>query len=466
MFVLLLLLLPLTFYLYFTRNHSYWTKRKVKHDPPVVFFGNHYNNLTGAKSITTITNELYKKYRSEKLVGYYRGNTPELIVRDLDLIRHILNVDSSNFYIRGLGRNPKTEPLLQNLFHAEGDMWKLLRQRLTPAFTTTKLKNMFPLVVNCAEKLQNVTEDLTLKDEYDVRELMARFTTEFIGACGFGIEMNSINDDRSQFRELGRVMFTPTLRQILLLGLNQITPELTGHIYAGNKAVLTSLTEIYMNIREQRNGKPIGRNDFIDLLLDLESKGKIKGESIERRNQDGSPVPVEMELDIQCQIAQAFVFFGAGFETSSSATSFLLHQLAYHPDVQQKVQEEIDHVLGKYNGQLCYDAVAEMQYLEMAFKESMRMFPSLGILNRVCVKKYTLPGTDITIDRGVKIIIPVEAIQNDEQYFDNPEEFRPERFSPEEVAKRHKFVYLPFGEGPRACIGKTFFFIYLPTYIV
>ncbi|XP_013145387.1 PREDICTED: probable cytochrome P450 6a13, partial [Papilio polytes] len=136
------------------------------------------------------------------------------------------------------------------------------------------------------------------------------------------------------------------------------------------------------------------------------------------------------------------------------ATSFTLHQLAYHPAAQQKVHEEIDAVLSKYNNKLCYDAVKEMTYLEWTFKEAMRMFPSLGFLIRECAKKFTFPEIDLTIDEGVVVMIPVQALHNDPKYFQNPDEFRPERFSPEEFQSVEKFVYLPFGAGPRACIGE------------
>lgn len=221
-----------------------------------------------------------------------------------------------------------------------------------------------------------------------------------------------------------------------------------------NPEIELAIRKLFEQIQKQRNYAPIGRNDFVDLLLELEKKGKMCGESIENVNKDGQPLKVEMDMDMKMMVAQLFVFFAAGFETSSSATSYTLHQLAYNPDIQTRVQEDIDRVMSKYDNKLCYEAIAEMTLLDMAFKESMRKFPSLGVLNRVCAKKYLIPELDITLDPGVKILIPVQAIQHDEQYFDNPFEYRPERFEEDAVKDRHKFVYLPFGEGPRSCIGE------------
>lgn len=81
------------------------------------------------------------------------------------------------------------------------------------------------------------------------------------------------------------------------------------------------------------------------------------------------------------------------------------------------------------------------------------MWPSLGVLQRRCERPYRLPDTDITIDKNIDIVVPVYSLQNDEQYFPEPDKFIPERFLPENK-QHHKFSYLPFGDGPRACIGE------------
>ncbi|CAK1553418.1 unnamed protein product [Leptosia nina] len=455
MIILFLLLGILTLaYLYSTRNYSYWSKKKIRHDPPVPLFGNHFRNIFGKKSLTELSTELYFKYPGEKVVGYYRGMMPGLVIRDLDIVRNILSVDFSRFYPRAMGRNVDLEPLLGNLFHADGDRWKLLRQRLTPAFTTAKLKAMFPLIIKCAERLQSAGESITVSGgEVDAREMMARFTTDFIGACGFGIEMNSINNENSAFRELGRKVFDFPLRQVFMFGIWEVFPESRKLIRVTSTEVQVAMTGIVESIFKQRNYKPCGRNDFIDLLLELTERGKIECESIEKTRADGSPERVEFELKTIDLIAQVFIFFAAGFETSSSATSFTLHQLAFNPDIQVEIQNEIDQVLAKHDNKLCYDAISELSLLDMAFKESMRLFPSLGFLQRQCAKRCTIPQLGVTIDPGVKIIIPIQAIQTDEKYFDKPHEFRPKRFAGEEGKNINKYAYLPFGEGPRACIG-------------
>nr|ARA91611.1 cytochrome P450 monooxygenase [Pieris rapae] len=453
MFLFSLFIASIFLILYTSRNFLYWSKRNVKHELPLPVFGTHFKNLFGIKALTQVSTDLYNKYPEEKVVGYFRGSTPELIIRDLDIVRNILNIDFMHFYPRAMGRNIEMEPLLRNLFHVDGDKWKLLRQHMTPAFTTAKLKAMFPLIINCAEKLHAVGEDIAKNGgEFDARELMARFTTDFIGACGFGIEMNSMNNDQSAFRELGKKVFTVPLRDAILLAAWDLFPEVRKYICVSNDDLEREMYNIVVKIFEQRKYKPSGRNDFIDLLLELKDKGKIVGESIENINNE-APKLVELELETMDLVAQLFVFFAAGFETSSSATSMTLHQLALNPEIQLKVQTEIDEVLTKYDNKLCYDAISEMTQLDMALKEAMRLFPSLGFLQRECARKYTIPQLGITIDPGVKVIIPIQAIQTDEKNFKDAKTFRPDRFSSEDVKNLNNYAYLPFGKGPRACIG-------------
>ncbi|XP_052755391.1 cytochrome P450 6B2-like [Galleria mellonella] len=453
--LILLVIFLSSLYLYGTKNHNYWKKKGVKHEKPVPLFGTDTKRYFLQRNVTQMAADTYWNFPEERFVGYYRGNIPELVVRDPDLIKRILITDFNNFYSRGLSPEHKViEPLLRNLFFADGDLWRLLRQRMTPAFTSGKLKAMFPLIVERAEKLQaRALSSAATGTPIDARDLMARYTTDFIGACGFGLDADSLNEENSAIRNVGVKIFSMSLTRAFTVIFKTLFPDIFKHLKFLGQDLEDDILNLVNAIQKQRNYKPSGRNDFIDMLMELKQKGKIVVESLERAKPDGTPEIAELEMDDYLMAAQAFIFFAAGFETSSSATSFTLHQLAFNPSVQKKVQENIDTVLMKYDNKLSYDAVKEMTYLQWAFQEGMRMFPSSGFLMRRCVKKYTIPDTDITIDEGVKITIPIQAIHNDPKYFDNPTEFRPERFSPEEVSKRHKFVYLPFGDGPRNCIG-------------
>ncbi|XP_073960268.1 cytochrome P450 6B2-like [Choristoneura fumiferana] len=450
-----ILIALVAWYLYNIRTFDYWKKRGVKHDKPVLIFGNNARNYLMQKSSCEMAVEMYWKYPTEKIVGYFRSTTPELVIRDPEIVKHILITDFSHFYSRGLITNKKLiEPINRNLFFANGDLWRLLRQRMTPAFTSGKLKAMFPLIVERAERLQERTLAAAAKGRtLDARDLMARYTTDFIGACGFGIDADSLNEEESAFRKLGASIFNIDAKRFICTLLKQFMPRLFWHLKP-LAHVEKGIGELVGAILRERKYEPSARNDFIDLLIESKKKGTMIGDSIEKVKPDGTPEVATLEMDEGLMAAQVFIFFAAGFETSSSATSFTLHQLAHNPEVQKKVQADIDKVLAKYDNKLSYDAVKEMTYLDWTFKEGMRMFPSLGFLIRECVRKYTIPDVNVTIDEGVRIFVPIQAMQMDPLYFEKPEVFRPERFSPEEFDATQKSIYLPFGVGPRACIGE------------
>ncbi|KAL6448752.1 hypothetical protein ACFW04_000513 [Cataglyphis niger] len=154
-------------------------------------------------------------------------------------------------------------------------------------------------------------------------------------------------------------------------------------------------------------------------------------------------------------IAQAFVFFIAGFETSSTTATFCLYELAQQQDLQDKLRKEIDEILKKH-GELTYNAVNEMTYLHKVVNEAMRKYPPLPSLNRMCTEEINLPTTNIHIPKGMLITIPLLGLHRDPSIYPDPDRFDPERFNEDKVAARHPYAYLPFGEGPRICIGSRF----------
>ncbi|CAH0403310.1 unnamed protein product [Chilo suppressalis] len=452
--IAVVVILAVTFYIYNVRNFDYWKKRGIKHDKPVFLFGTNARNILMKKSRSELAEELYFKYPNEKVVGFYRSSMPELLIRDPEIMKKILISDFTSFYARGFHPyKQKVEPLMKNLFFAEGDLWKMLRLRMTPAFTSGKLKAMFPLIVERAENLQQRALNLAKKNiPIDARDLMARFTTDFIGSCGFGLDSDSINDDDSEFRRLGRDAFNPPLTTVIRGILKMLFPTICKDLQFFGHVEKRSF-DLVNKIQASRNYKPIGRNDFIDQMLEYKQRGPIEIESIEKVQSNGKAERLSFELTNELIVAQVMVFFGAGFETSSSATSYTLHELAYNPEIQKKVQNEVDEVLRRHDNKLSYDAVKEMTYLEWTFKEGMRKFPSLGYLMRECTRKYTFEDLNFSVDEGVKIMISVAGLHNDPKYWHNPEEFRPERFGPEEFTSVQKDVYQAFGDGPRVCIG-------------
>lgn len=166
------------------------------------------------------------------------------------------------------------------------------------------------------------------------------------------------------------------------------------------------------------------------------------------------------EWDLEDITAQCFVFFLAGFETMASAIYNMSYSLALNPEVQQKLLDEIDEAKEILNGRIpCYEDIQKMDYLDMVVTETLRIYPSVPVLERRCTKQTTLENNDgnvVNIYPGDCVYIPVINIHMDPNYYAEPEKFNPERFSPENRDSIKPGTYFPFGNGPRACIGSRF----------
>ncbi|CAG4934042.1 unnamed protein product [Colias eurytheme] len=348
------------------------------------------------------------------------------------------------------------EPMLRNLFFADGDLWRSLRKRFTLAFSGAKLRAMYPLIEQVAVRLQKRAVEISTGESiFDAGELMARYTTDVIGKCGFGLNVDSLNDDNCPFRALSNRIFKYGIREGIVMVLKDNLPRIFGHLkYLPD--IEEEIISLVKEIQAKRKFKPSGRNDFMDIMMEWKKEGDLTFQSMEKTDSNGEAATVTIEITDELMAAQAFIFLAAGFDTSSFTISCTLHYLAHNPDYQRKVQMQIDQVLMKNNNQISFEAIKDMTFLESALKETLRLLPPAAFLTRECVKPYTIPELNVTIDKGVMIIIPVQALQRDPRYFDRPDEFIPERFMSNDMSSQEGYTYIPFGAGPRSCIGERF----------
>lgn len=167
----------------------------------------------------------------------------------------------------------------------------------------------------------------------------------------------------------------------------------------------------------------------------------------------------ERSLTIEEMTNQAFVFFLAGYDTSSTFLSFLMHEIATHPEVKAKLLEEIEEVVRKTNGNPTYDALKNMPYMDAVMNETLRLDGIAINLDRVCVKEFQLepayPGAEpVTLKPGDNVWFLPFSLQRDSKYIKNPTKFDPDRFLGNDVPPPS--VNIPFGIGPRICIGNRF----------
>ncbi|XP_019875568.2 probable cytochrome P450 6a14 [Aethina tumida] len=445
--------------LYLKWKFSYFARKGLYTPPTTLPFGNSKGIFTKQQIVAELFKDVYfdLKSRGLKHGGAYLLFKPFYIPVDLDIVKSIMQTDFQHFVNHGVFFNEKSDPLSAHLFALEDDRWKSLRAKLTPTFTSGKMKMMFNTLVECTSGLKDMVDQHSQDSTpINIKETLQRFTIDIIGSVAFGIECNSMKNPDSKFVKYGRRIFELNPIEVMK-NIAQFTfpHKLLKWLNIGvfNKEVTTFFMEVVKKNVNYRENNNIYRKDFMHLLLQLKNRGRVFED--EKLTNDAGDIN-ESGLTFNELAAQAFVFFLAGYETSSTAMTFALFELSTRPDLQQKIRDEIHAVLEKHDNKLTYDAIKDMTYLEQVIHESLRKYPPVPFLPRVCNKTYKVPGTDFVIEKDTMVGIPVLGIQNDPEIFPNPENFDPDRFSPENKAKRHQFSWIPFGEGPRVCIGLRF----------
>uniref|UniRef100_T1GN47 Cytochrome P450 n=1 Tax=Megaselia scalaris TaxID=36166 RepID=T1GN47_MEGSC len=162
------------------------------------------------------------------------------------------------------------------------------------------------------------------------------------------------------------------------------------------------------------------------------------------------------DASLQKVSAQVYSFFEASLVTTSTTISTCLYELAMNDHVQQRLRLEILEFYNDVQGDLSYSNIKHCKYLDQVMFENLRKYPIANQLSRVCENNYRVEKWNLTIEKGVLVIIPISAIHMDPEIYPNPEIFNPDRFTSEEIDKRHSMSFSPFGDGGRSCIGKEF----------
>ena len=449
-------------YLYFTRNFNYWKILGVPYVQPSVIAGNLGNILFQKRDIARHLQELYLGNKDKPYVGFFSFDIPCLLINDLDLVKNVLVKQFQSFTDRNVNVNSQTDPMFGRfMFSLKGQEWKHVRVHLTPVFSTGKMKGMFHLVEKCAGDLDNFIDDAISKDSnLDVKETMARYTTDSITNCAFGLESNALKNEDSEIRRyLKTFVEYDVIKGVATLFLF-FCPYLQNLFKLRFVDIPTTnfLRRTVWGAVDHREKTGLNRKDFIDHMMELRKKNDV--------SQNGRTFKIEGDTFV----AQSFGFFFAGFETSASTLTYTLYELAKHPEIQTRLREEIMDSLAENDNKISYEMLHKMTYLDMVVSETLRKYPVLGFLDRVCVRDYELPAPDgkgtVTIKAGTSIYIPLLGIQMDPEYYPDPEKYDPERFTEENKQNRHNFSYMPFGEGPRICIGMRFGLMQVKTGLV
>ena len=343
---------------YYKWSYQYWKRRNLSYLKPRIPYGNLSSPVRRKEHLGVTIQKIYNemKKKSWKHGGIYFLVSPAYFVVDLDYVRNIMTKDFHHFVDRGMYYNEKDDPLSAHLFAIGGPKWKNLRTKLTPTFTSGKMKMMFQTLVDCEDRLLNkIQSDCETKSPIDIKEVLGCFTTDIIGSCAFGLELKTFEQENSPFREYGKRIFSTTKLRALRRAISTSFPEFARAI--GVKTVPKDIATFFMKVVkdtvEYREKNNYTRKDFMQLLIDLKNN-RLEDDGYKH---DGKTLTLE-EVAAQC-----FVFFLAGFETSSTTMTFVLYELSKNQDLQQKLRDEINSILAKHNGKITYEAIQDMKYM-------------------------------------------------------------------------------------------------------
>lgn len=476
---LLIALVLILLTIYVQHKLTYWNRTRFPFIKPSFPYG----NLHGTMDRIHLAFQLQNYYKEMKGKGPFGGLylmwRPAVLALDLEFIKTILVKDFQYFQDRGVYYNARDDPLSAHLIALDGSQWKKMRTIFTPTFTSGKMRHIYPIMSEVGERLrQCLTSEIGDRKDVEMTEYLARYTTDVIGTCAFGIECNSLNNANAEFRTMCRKIFKEPRHSMKSIFLMAIFSNLCRffRMKTHTDDVSTFFMDIVRETVHYREMNDVARNDFMDILLKLKNRPAHDGHK-------------SKQLTFNEIAAQVFVFFAAGYETSATAITYCLYELALNPGLQHRARKEIDDVLRQYNGELTYAAIMQMTYIEciimgkknernfttarhfpshnhlssgnrcgiffMVFSESLRKYPPVGLLFRCCTRNYAMPNTNYILPKHTKVWIPVYAIHHDPEYYSNPQQFNPDRFAAEAI-KRPALSFLPFGEGPRNCIGTLF----------
>ncbi|NXB36831.1 CP3AO protein, partial [Eulacestoma nigropectus] len=389
----------------------------------------------------------FEKYG--KIWGIYDGRQPVLAVLDPILIKNILVKECYNIFTNH--RNFGLNGILGSALNvAEDEQWKRIRTVLSPTFTSGKLKEMFHIINHYGEKLVKNIEKKVANDEFvTVKDIFEAYSMDVVTSTSFSVNVDSMNNPNDPFvSNIKKFLQFSFLSPLFLLIV--LFPFVVPVLEKMKVTLLPSdVMDFFKNVftkmkKEREKDSSTDRVDFLQLMI--ESQNSHDGSKSAETNLDQTLSDEEI-------LAQALIFVFAGCETTSSTLSYIAYNLATHPDVQQRLQDEVDaHLPNKATP--TYNAITQMEYLDMVVNESLRLYPAGGRLERVCKKTVELSG--VTIPEGMVVLIPAFVLHRDPQYWPEPDEFRPERFSKENKESIDPYTFLPFGAGPRNCIGMRF----------
>jgi cytochrome P450 len=372
----------------------------------------------------------FVKERFAKYGDIYRVDNTDgsalYVIRKPEHIREVLATKSAKYRKQHSAFERLSEILGDGLLTSDGDNWKRQRRLVQPGFHPDRLREYSTAMVEEAAAMAKVWSDGEVRDvSVDMMELTMRVVARTLFSHRVDEESEMVGRAMMQLQES---FSSPT--QFLPSWIPVPARTRAGKALADLDSVIYSL--IAERRKENKSEKP---TDLLQSLVDaVDEEGDGKGLS---------------EKELRDQLMTLFL---AGHETTSNALTWTLYLLSQNPGAYKKLRDEVDSVLA--GRPVSFEDLESMPYGEQVIRESMRLYPPVAVMARKAHEDTEIGPYSVAA--GSEVIAWLYLTHRDPSLYPNPEAFQPERFTAEEQAKRPKMAYLPFGGGPRLCVGHAF----------
>lgn len=376
-------------------------------------------------AIGTYTKDAFER----EIIVYRLGFKPMILANHPDLIRHVMLDNAANYERDPVGKRMLEPGLGKGLLTSEGADWKRQRRMMAPIFQPRRLAGFAESMTEYSAALAAKLVALPAGESVDMAEQMMLLTLDIIARTMFGADATTDVSAVGAAMDRYQVTVRPNIPD--LLGLPRWVPRPDAR--EGQRALAEMDAIINSLIRRRRESADPG-SDLLGLLLAA------------RDDETGSVLD---DREVRDQMA---TFFLAGHETTATALAWTWYLLGHSPAVEAKLHAELDSVLG--GRPATYADYDRLIYTRMVIEEAMRLYPPAHTTARQAVADDRFGA--IEMPAGTMVVVSPWIMHRHRLYWQNPDAFDPENFAPDKAAARRRYTYLPFGAGPRICIGQGF----------
>jgi len=293
------------------------------------------------------------------------------------------------------------------IINSTGKFWRDLRYTLSSAFTTGRIRRMFPVFSTSSQRLKVLLEkELGQRDELDLGNALSEYAKEVILFTAFGLDAQSLSGRDAVIKKHITSLQNPVLGlrgwKLLTAVMFPKFAKLLGILIPGEEAIAFFRQLIQETIKD-RDVNGLRRDDVLQLLMDARAGDAGSKLSLTK------PEISKLEFDEELIVAQSLNFFLGGVESVQAMLSLIAYELTLNPEIQENVYQELKTIT-RTNGVLDYDGVMKLDYLEMVIMETLRKWPSGVRLERRSTKKYRIPNSNVVLEEGTMIVIPIYGI--------------------------------------------------------